>query len=217
MAEINLLIDYPKAKRNVEQRAAQKNAEDIRIARQFDREYFDGPRSQGYGGYRDSSRWTPVARTIINHYGLTPGMSLLDVGCAKGFALDEFQKALPGLKVAGLDISQYAIENSPAHIQPFLTIGNAKELPYPDKSFDLVLSVNTIHNLNQDDCKKALSEIERVKRKFAFITVDAYQTEEERRLLEMWNLTALTILSVADWKKLFAEAGYSGDYYWFVP
>jgi len=217
MAEINLLIDYPQAKRNLEERAQQKSEEDIRIARQFGQEFFDGPRSQGYGGYRDSSRWAPVARRIINHYGLTPGMSLLDVGCAKGFTLDEFQKALPGLKVAGLDISQYAIENSPSHIRPFLKVGNAKDLPYPDQSFDFVLSVNTIHNLDRDDCKKSLSEIERVKRKFAFITVDAFRTEEERRRMEIWNLTALTILSVDDWLKLFKEVGYTGDYYWFIP
>lgn len=217
MAEIDLLIDYPKAKRNLEERFGQKNPEDIRIARQFGREYFDGPRSQGYGGYRDYTRWLPVAKRIISHYGLTPGMSLLDIGCAKGFALYAFLEVMPGLKVAGIDISPYAIANAPESVRSFLQVSNAKELPYPDHSFDLVLSVNTIHNLDREDCKQSLRELERVKRKFAFLTVDAYNNEKERQRLEMWNLTALTILSVDDWKKLFTEAGYSGDYYWFVP
>lgn len=217
MAEIDLLINYPRSKRNVEERACEKNPEDIRIARQFGKEFFDGPRSQGYGGYRDDGRWIPVAKRIIDYYGLKPGMSILDVGCAKGFALSDFLKVMPGLKVAGIDVSEYAIENSLGSVQPFLKVASAKELPFSDNSFDLVISVNSIHNLNREDCEKAVSEIERVKKRFAFITVDAFRSEEEHRKLEMWNLTAQTILSVDDWKKLFAEAGYTGDYYWWVP
>ena len=217
MAEIDLLIDYPRPKRNLEERASEKSEEDIRIARQFGKEFFDGPRSQGYGGYRDDGRWIPVARRIINYYGLKPGMSILDVGCAKGFALSDFLKVMPGLKVAGIDVSEYAIENSPESVRQFLKVANAKGLPFPDKSFDLVISVNTVHNLALEDCKKAISEIERVKKNFAFITLDAYRDEEEKKRMLMWNLTGLTILSVDDWKKLFEEVGYTGDYYWFIP
>lgn len=217
MAEVNLLIDYPRSKRNLEERAQIKSEEDVRIARQFGKEFFDGPRSQGYGGYRDDGRWVPVAKRIIDYYGLKPGMSILDVGCAKGFALSDFLKVMPELKVAGVDVSEYAIENSPGSIQPFLKVTNAKELPFPDKSFDLVISVNTVHNLELEGCKKAISEIERVKNKFAFITLDAYRNEEEKERMLMWNLTGQTILSVDDWKKLFAEVGYTGDYYWFIP
>lgn len=217
MAEINLLIDYPRAKRNLEERIQTKSEEDIKIARQFGKEFFDGPRSQGYGGYRDDGRWVPVAKRIINHYGLKPGMSILDIGCAKGFALSDFLKVMPGLKVAGIDVSEYAIENSPEAVRPFLQVANAKELPFPDNSFDLVISVNTVHNLDLEDCKKAIREIERVKKNFAFITLDAYRNEEEKKRMMMWNLTGQTILSVDDWKKLFAEVGYTGDYYWFIP
>jgi hypothetical protein len=67
------------------------------------------------------------------------------------------------------------------------------------------------------DCIRALSEIERVARGRAFITVDAYRDDEEMRRMYAWNLTAKTILSVDDWIKLFAEAGYTGDYFWFIP
>lgn len=217
MAEIDLLIDYPRAKRNLEERVREKSEKDIKIARQFGKEFFDGPRSQGYGGYRDDGRWIPVTKRIIEHYGLKPGMSILDVGCAKGFALSDFLKVMPELKVAGIDVSEYAIENSPESVKPFLKVANAKELPYPDNSFDLVISVNTVHNLELEGCKKAISEIERVKNKFAFITLDAYRNEEEKERMLMWNLTGQTILSVDDWKKLFAEVGYTGDYYWFIP
>lgn len=217
MAEVDLLIDYPRSKRNVEERVQTKSEEDIKIARQFGKEFFDGPRSQGYGGYRDDGRWMPVAKRIIDYYGLKPGMSILDVGCAKGFALSDFLKVMPGLKVAGIDVSEYAIENSPESVRPFLKVANAKEIPFPDKSFDLVISVNTVHNLDLEECKKAIREIERVKKNFAFISVDAFRDEEEKRRMMMWNLTAQTILSVDGWKKLFDEVGYTGDYYWFIP
>ena len=217
MAEINLLNTYPNINRDVEGRFKLITDEHHKIARQFGKEFFDGPRSQGYGGYYDWKRWTPVAKRIIDYYGLKPGMSIFDVGCAKGFALFGFLQNIPTLKVAGIDVSQYAIENSPESVKPFLKVANAKELPFPDNSFDLIISINTIHNLNLEDCKKAVQEIERVKRKYAFITVDAYRNEEERKNLEMWNLTAKTILSVDDWKKLFDAVGYTGDYYWGVP
>ena len=32
----------------------------------------------------------------------------------------------------------------------------------------------------------------------------------------LWVLTALTFMHVDDWKKVFAEVGYTGDYYWFI-
>ena len=121
------------------------------------------------------------------------------------------------MKVAGIDVSEYAIENAPESVRPYLQVADAKKLPYPDKSFDFVISINTVHNLDLEECKEAIKEIERVKKDFAFITVDAYRNEEEKKRMMMWNLTAQTILSVDDWKKLFTEVGYTGDYYWFIP
>ena len=99
----------------------------------------------------------------------------------------------------------------------FVKVGNAKKLEYPDNSFDLVISITTVHNLSLEECKQALSEIQRVSKKHAFITVDAYRNEEERKIMEMWNLTAKTFMHVNDWVALFREVGYEGDYYWFIP
>ena len=60
-----------------------------------------------------------------------------------------------------------------------MKVGDAKELPYEDNSFDIVIAINTIHNLNKEDCAKALKEISRVAKKNSFITVDAFRNEEE--------------------------------------
>jgi SAM-dependent methyltransferase len=216
MAEVNLLDQFPRAKRSVEDRTKVTEA-DRQISRQFGPEYFDGDRRQGYGGYRYEPRfWQPTVRRLAEYYRLSEGASILDVGCAKGFLLYDFKQLMPGVTVAGLDISQYALDHAPAEVRPFLRLGNAKELPYGDKSFDLVLSLNTIHNLPLDQCKQALREIQRVSRAHAFIVVDAWRTEEEHQRLQQWVLTAQTYMHVDDWGKLFREVGYTGDYFWFI-
>ena len=218
MAEIDLLVNYPKTQRKVEERGQEKTEEDRKIGRQFGKEYFDGDRRYGYGGYTYQSRfWEPVVPTFIEYYGLDDESSILDVGCGKGFMLNDFANALPDATLKGVDISQYAVANAMEIIKPFITCGNAKELPFEDKSFDLVVSINTIHNLPIDECKQALREIQRVSRRDAFVTVDAYRTAEEKKRMDAWNLTALTFMHVDEWKKLFKEVGYEGDYFWFIP
>jgi SAM-dependent methyltransferase len=216
--EIDLMINYPRSKRDVKQRGAEKTEEDRAIARQFGKEFFDGDRRHGYGGFSYNPRfWHPVVPTFQEFYKLSSESSLLDVGCGKGFMLNDFSSLIPGLNVCGVDVSEYAIEHSMESVCHNLQFADARELPFNDNSFDLVISINTVHNLEQAELIKALKEIQRVSRKDAFITVDAYRNEEEKEAMFAWNLTAKTILSVNEWKELFREAGYYSDYYWFVP
>ena len=142
---------------------------------------------------------------------------VLDVGCAKGFMLYDLSRLIPGINVKGIDISDYAIVNCIEEMKNNLEVGDAKELNFENDSFDLVISITTIHNLEYDECIKALKEINRVSKKNAFITVDAYRNDEEKKRMYEWNLTARTILHVDEWKELFDKAEYRGDYYWFIP
>lgn len=216
--EVDLLVNYPRAKRNVEERGQTKTDEDRRIARQFGRDFFDGDRRHGYGGFNYAPRfWQPVVPTFREHFRLRAGDRLLDVGCGKGFMIHDFALLIPGLVVKGVDVSSYAIEHAIEDMRAHVQVANAKQLPFADKSFDVVVSINTVHNLARKECGQALREIERVARRGAFVTVDAYRTEEERERMLAWNLTAQTILHVDEWKTYFAEVGYSGDYYWFIP
>ena len=216
--EIDLLENYPKTKRNVKERGAEKTEEDRAIARQFGKEFFDGERRHGYGGFSYQERfWQPVVPTFMRHYNVQPTSTLLDVGCAKGFMLFDFMKKIPGISVRGVDVSEYAIAHAKEEVQPFLQVADVRSLPFIDDSFDLVISINTIHNLEKEEVKEALREIERVSSGHSFITVDAYRNEEEKELMYAWNLTAKTILHVDEWKALFKEVGYRGDYYWFMP
>jgi SAM-dependent methyltransferase len=217
VAEINLLDQYPRSKRSIDERGTQVTEADRELSRQFGRDYFDGSRLHGYGGYNYHPRfWQATVRRIRDHYRLADDARLLDVGCAKGFMLHDFKELMPKLTVAGIDVSEYAIANALETVKPYLRVGNAKELPYPDQSFDLVTAINTIHNLPREECKQALREIQRVSRGHAFVMVDAWRTEEERVRLQKWVLTAKTYVHVDDWKKLFAEVGYTGDYFWFI-
>lgn len=217
MAEINLLDLYPRSKRPIEERSKLVTEYHRKTARKFGQEYFDGERLFGYGGYNYHPRfWQATVKRFCDYYQLAEDSCVLDVGCGKGFMLHDFKELMPKLTVAGIDISEYAIKHAIENVKFFLRVGNAKELPYEDNSFDLVISINTIHNLPLEECKQALREIQRVTRKHAFVTMDAWRTEEERKRLMKWNLTALTYMHVDDWKKLFAEVGYTGDYYWFI-
>lgn len=216
--EIDLLKNYPKTQRNVKERGASKTEEDRAIARRFGKDFFDGDRKHGYGGFSYHPRfWQPVVPDFQKRYGLTSNSKILDVGCAKGFMLFDFQQLIPGISIKGIDVSDYAVAHGKEEVKKALSVADARHLPFEAKSFDLVISINTIHNLGIEDLKRALVEIERVSKGNSFITVDAYRNEEEKELMLAWNLTAKTILHVEEWKALFKEVGYSGDYFWFIP
>ena len=154
---------------------------------------------------------------FIKYYKVKSSFKILDVGCGKGFMLYDFKKQIPKLNVYGIDISKYAISNSIPKIKKYLQVSNCKSLPFEDNYFDLVLSINTIHNLNKRDCAKSLKEISRVSKGKSFITVDAYKNKIEKERMFKWNLTAKTIMSDKDWESFFKKNKYRGDYYWFIP
>ena len=215
--EINLLRKYPKSKRNLEKRKKNKKKSQL-IARKFDKRFFDGSRDTGYGGFNYNPKfWTEVIKDLVKFYKIDKKKSILDIGCAKGFTLVDFKKKIPKLKVRGIDISKYAIKNSHKTVKKFLDVGCCSKLPYKDNSFDLVLAINTIHNLDKRQCSKAIKEINRVSKKNAFIMVDAYKDEKEKTKMYQWNLTAKTIMSRKEWKKFFKNNNYKGDYFWFTP
>jgi ubiquinone/menaquinone biosynthesis C-methylase UbiE len=216
LAEVDLLNSHPAIKRNYDKRAAEKTPEIISLAKQFGKDFFDGDRKCGYGGYKYDGRWKTVVQRMRAHYNLPDNAAILDVGCGKGFMLHDFKENMPNCSVAGIDVSEYAIENSMVSVKPFVKVASAEKLPYSDKSFDLVIAINSIHNLPLEPCKTSLKEIERVSKRHSFITVDAWRNDQEHENLLKWVLTAETFMHVDDWEKLFPEIGFTGDYYWFI-
>ena len=216
--EIDLMINYPRTKRDVKARGAEKTVADRALACEFGKDFFDGDRRNGYGGFHYNERfWKDVVPSFQQLYGLTGDSALLDVGCAKGFMISDFARYIPGIDVRGVDISEYAIQHAKDDVRDRVTVANAIDLPFEDNSFDVVISITTVHNLEGDDLIASLREIMRVSRGGAYITVDAYRNDEEKEAMFAWNLTAKTILHVDEWKEVFDQAGYTGDYYWFMP
>jgi len=184
----------------------------MRIARKYGKDFWDGDRRYGYGGYKYDGRWEPVARRLIETYSLPADAKVLDVGCGKGFLLYEFKKLLPQATVKGFDISSYAVENAKEEIKEKLFVHKAQN-PYPfeDDEFDLVLSITTLHNLGINELKPALKEVERVG-KNKYIVVESFRNEEELFNVQCWSLTCESFFRPEGWVWLFDEFGYTGDY-----
>lgn len=191
--------EYPKAKAAA-------------LAKTWGYDYWDGDRRINYGGYKYmEGRWEKVAKPMIEHYGLKKGDRILDVGAGKGFLLYDFTKLLPGLEVYGVDVSEYAIENSKEEIKDRLQVANATSLPFEDNYFDLVISLNTLHNLHCYDLDKSIREIERVGKQ-KYICVESYRTEEEKANLLYWQVTCEAFNTPEEWQWWFDHCGYTGDH-----
>ena len=213
MAELDFISQiHKKTKRDYVARVTEFPKEKAaELAKKFDYDYWDGDRTTGYGGYKYDGRWAALAKSLIDHYKLTPESKILDVGCGKGFLLYDFTQLLPGITVKGIDISKYAIEHAKEEVKEHLQVANANSLPFDDKEFDLVISINTLHNLLAFDMISALKEMERVA-KNKYLVVESYRSEAEKVNLMYWQLTCECFFRPEEWAWFFDQAKYTGDH-----
>tara|TARA_Y100000310_G_scaffold344908_1_gene460383 strand:- start:4832 stop:5560 length:729 start_codon:yes stop_codon:yes gene_type:complete len=241
MRKLDLLESFPKSSRKIQK--GWRTEENKQIAKRFDREFFDGDRINGYGGYFYDGRWKGIVSKLQEVYGIDKNSSVLDIGCAKGFLLYDLKEMIPGIKVAGIDISKYAVgkamdgyadywtrqaefrekpnyleEQARNEILPHMIVASCDDLPYADNSFDVVLSINTAHNLPLPGCEKAIREMIRVgkNKQDMFIQLDAYTTPEEKKRMDAWGITCLTTMYDTEWLRTLEEQGYDGDYFWTI-
>lgn len=187
-------------------------AEVADLALKWDYDYWDGSRETGYGGYKYDGRWRKVADAMVQTYGIKPGMRVLDVGSGKGFLLHDFTEACPGVDVAGIDVSAYGVAHTMESVRPFCQVANATKLPFPDNHFDLVVSINTLHNLYNYELQDALKEMQRVGRGGKYLCVEGYRNEREKVNLMYWQMTCRAFHTPAEWDFVFKQAGYTGDH-----
>ncbi len=199
-----------------------KNIKDTRVKvsisikkklQKFGKDYFDGKREYGYGGYYYNPKFFKnIVKKIIKHYKIKNGDKILDIGCAKGFMMYEFKKLLPKSEIYGVDISKYCKLNAIENIKKNIKVGTCTKIPFKDNYFDLVISISTIHNLSKKEIPRAINEINRVGKKKSFIRVKAYKNSKEKKFIDEWNLVAKSNLSQKKWLNIFKKYKYMGDY-----
>ena len=87
----------------------------------------------------------------------------------------------------------------------------SNKLPFKNSYFDLVISLNTIHNLEIYNLTNAIKEIQRVGKK-KLIIVESYRNEKELFNLQCWALTCQSFFSKKEWIWLFDNLNYKGDF-----
>lgn len=208
--------NHLKSKRNYLLRMNDSKVKCMKEAKKYNKNYWDGPRKYGYGGYKFiEGHWTKVAIKIIKIFKLNNSSKILDIGCGKAFLLYEIKKLLPSIDVVGFDISKYAINNAPKNVKKNLFVHKAeKKYPFKRNFFDLALSTGCFHNLEINKLKFAINEMQRVSKK-SYIMVESYRDEKELFNLQCWALTCESFFSEKEWIWLFKEFGYKG-YFEFI-
>ena len=212
MREFDALQGYPQPK---EPRSVGPHVRTIHnriIAASRDKEYYDGDRNNGYGGFKYDGRWVSVAQNMGKEYGLSENSAVLQIGCEKGFLLHDFHQLYPTMKIRGTDISEYALEQAMPSVKQFIQKVPFTKLPFSDKEFDLVLVIGVVYTLNLADALQCLREIQRVGKGKSFITLAAYRTEEEFQLFRWWTVLGTTVLHEDEWVEVLKHVGYTGDY-----
>ena len=205
--KLNLISKiHNSTKRNYLERMLNSKINCMKEAKKYEKNYWDGNRKYGYGGYKYiPGRLKPVAIKLIKKFKLNNNSKILDVGCGKGYLLYEIKKILPNITLSGFDRSKYAIINSHLEVKKNLFIHYAqKKYPFPNKNFDLAISLGCFHNLEINNLKFALNEIQRVS--------ENYKNEKELFNLQCWALTCESFFSKNEWEWIFKEFKYTNFY-----
>lgn len=197
MREWNALRSYPQPDHRL---IGGRNIWDRIIASYRGVDFFDGPRAMGYGGLVDDGRWGPVAEDIIKDYKPS---KVLELECEKGFLLKALKDL--GVDVLGVESSKYARSKCVVPVSP---------RPPEECNYDLVIARGLVYCQSLKEAMNTIRFIERLAHK-AFITLAAYDTEEDLRLLRKWTLLGTTILRKDEWVEVLKHCGYTGDY-WFT-
>lgn len=214
MREFNLLEGYPQPTAT---RKVGKNIRTIKnriISGYRDKNFFDGDRNFGYGGFKYDGRWQKVAKKIVDEYNLSLDSSFLQFNCEKGFLVNDVKSVLPKARVHGLETSDYALSTAMDNIKKNLKkVNNYYDLDIRDNSYDFIIAIGVVYTYSLSDAIKCLKEIERIGKGKSFITLASYTNEEDYWLFKDWTVIGTTILKKEEWIEVLNHANYTGDYF----
>ena len=175
------------------------------------KEYYDGNRLNGYGGFKYDGRWKKLLPKIIKKYKLTKKSKVLDLGCKKGFLLKDLNSLIPGIKSYGIENHSYALKKA-IKCKSKLIKSEYYEIPFKNNYFDFIIAFNSLYMQNLGDVIKSLKEIERVSKK-SYVILASGENDKERNRFYKWTLIGTTILLKKEWISLFRKINFNGDYY----
>ncbi len=122
------------------------------------------------GGYDDNlerfeKQGFDYAERLIKAIKPKKTWEFLDIGCGMGGIILALRKL--GYQAWGTEVSQFCLENSPA--RKWMKFGNICSLPFPDKSFEVVITIDALCYLNKKELKEAIKELSRITRRFLYI------------------------------------------------
>ena len=183
------------------------------LANDFSYEYYDGDRENGYGGFKYDGRWKKFLIKIIKRYKLNKNSRVLDISAKKGFFMHDLTLLVPGIKVYGVEDHRYPIITSMKSVK-----GNIKflktycDIDYKKDFFDFVHAHNAIYRYSFKDLIKIIKIISKISKK-AHITIPSYSNNLDRVKFLDWSLHGGVLLKKKEWRELFKNLGYKGDYY----
>jgi ubiquinone/menaquinone biosynthesis C-methylase UbiE len=187
------------------------------IAWERGKEYYDGKRINGYGGFKYDGRWKKILPKFIKKYNLNSKSKVLDVGCKKGFLLKDLKDLVPGIKIFGIEDHKYPIQNSIKEVRTNLKFADYYKIPYKKNYFDAVFAFHCIYRANFGDTVNTIKEIERVSKKNSYITLGAFNDKKGKELYDQWGILSTSHQYIKDWKKILKHINYKGDYSFTTP
>ena len=199
-------------KKDLVNRVVKRKLKNKYIAWKLSKEYYDGDRNNGYGGFKYDGRWLKLLPRFIKKYKLNNNSKILDLGCKKGFIMKDFKILLPKAKIYGIEDHLYPIKKAEKEVKSKIIFSKYYNIPFKKNYFDLVIGFSSIYKYNFEDVVKTINEINRVS-KNSFLTVASYTNKKDRELFDKWTLLGTTVLQKKEWQELFKILNYKGDYY----
>ncbi|MDO8601108.1 MAG: class I SAM-dependent methyltransferase [bacterium] len=172
--------------------------------KKFDKKFFT---SDAYKDYREIlDAWVgPVARKIYGLLKSKPAPRVLDIGCGFGDLLAELQDRY-NFSVAGLEVSQYAIDKACPSVKSKIKKGGILKLPFKRNSFDVVVCFDVIYYLTLKETVQAIKNLINVSRNYIFFN-SIYRHSIYSSQRENPDPLRITVLSKKEYINLFEKNG----------
>lgn len=181
------------------------NNEKKEYYKQFDESYYT---TDGYDDYLkifSEEAEKIIIPVIMKTIKPTNDFRFLDVGCSLGGNIMSLQKR--GFTAKGVEISPYCLNNSP--VKESLCFGECHNLPFANKSFDVVMCFDIFMYLTEDEIKKSVKELVRVSTRYIlFTTIDNFsKNADQKHNPDSLRKDTVHLYSKKDYARLFEEAG----------